>query len=100
MFLSTFIAGFAVAFFKSWKLTLAMSSIIPCILLTGILMNAILTKATQKELDYVSTGASRAEESLSTVRTAKAFGIEKKLVALYQESNLGEFVFLHSGELT
>lgn len=50
-------------------------------------MNILLTKATQEELGHVSTGASRAEESLSTVRTAKAFGIEAKLVELYSESN-------------
>lgn len=88
MFVATFIAGFIVAYVKSWQLSLAMSSILPCILGAGAAMNVFVTKYQQIELQYVAQAATVAEESLSTVRTAKAFGIEQRLVDLYDESNV------------
>lgn len=108
MFVATFVAGFVVAYVKSWKLSLAMSSILPCIIGAGAAMNVFITKyqqvsssngdqdcsgsyspflSNQIELQYVAQAASIAEESLSSVRTAKAFAIEPKLVQLYNESN-------------
>ena len=38
-FLSAFLTGFIVAYVQSWRLALALSSILPCIALTGALMN-------------------------------------------------------------
>lgn len=87
MFISTFIAGFCVAYIKSWKLALAMTSIVPCIVLSGAVMNVFVSRFHQLELEYVAHGGSLAEEALSTIRTAKAFGAESRLVDLYDESN-------------
>ncbi|EST07302.1 ABC transporter, transmembrane domain protein [Kalmanozyma brasiliensis GHG001] len=87
MFISAFVTGFIVAYVKSWELALALSSMIPCIIIAGALMNAVTAKLQQAELDRVSRAASIAEESLATLRTAKAFGIEDNLVELYDESN-------------
>ncbi|GAC94191.1 multidrug resistance protein [Pseudozyma hubeiensis SY62] len=87
MFISAFVTGFIVAYVKSWELALALSSMIPCIIIAGALMNAVTAKLQQAELDRVSKAASIAEEALATLRTAKAFGIEDNLVDLYDESN-------------
>ncbi|SPO30387.1 probable Leptomycin B resistance protein pmd1 [Ustilago trichophora] len=87
MFISAFVTGFIVAYVKSWQLALALSSMIPCIIIAGALMNAVTAKLQQAELDRVSKAASIAEEALATLRTAKAFGIEDNLVDLYDESN-------------
>lgn len=87
MFISAFVTGFIVAYVKSWELALALSSMIPCIIIAGALMNAVTAKLQQAELDRVSKAASIAEEALATLRTAKAFGIEDNLVELYDESN-------------
>lgn len=87
MFISAFVTGFIVAYVKSWQLALALSSMIPCIIIAGALMNAVTAKLQQAELDRVSKAASIAEEALATLRTAKAFGIEDNLVELYDESN-------------
>lgn len=87
MFISSFVTGFIVAYVKSWQLALALSSMIPCIIIAGALMNAVTAKLQQAELDRVSKAASIAEEALATLRTAKAFGIEDNLVELYDESN-------------
>ncbi|PWN25584.1 putative Leptomycin B resistance protein pmd1 [Jaminaea rosea] len=87
MFIATFCTGFIVAYIKSWKLALAMTSIVPCIIVAGAVMNVFVTRFHQLELEYVAHGGSLAEEALSTVRTAKAFGAESRLVDLYDESN-------------
>lgn len=87
MFIATFVTGFIVAYVKSWKLALAMSSIVPYIILAGAAMNVFVTRFHQLELEYIAHGGSLAEEALSTVRTAKAFGAEHRLVDLYDESN-------------
>jgi ATP-binding cassette subfamily B (MDR/TAP) protein 1 len=87
MFVATFVAGFIVAYIKSWQLSLALSSMLPCIIGAGAAMNVFITKHQQIELQYVAQAAWVAEESLSSVRTVKAFGIEQKLVDLYNESN-------------
>ncbi|PWN22410.1 putative Leptomycin B resistance protein pmd1 [Microstroma glucosiphilum] len=87
MFVSTFVTGFVVAYIKSWKLALALTSIVPCIIIAGAVMNVFVSRFHQMELEYVAYGGSLAEEALSTVRTAKAFGAESRLVDLYNESN-------------
>lgn len=87
MFVATFVAGFVVAYIKSWQLSLAMSSMLPCIIGAGAAMNVFITKFQQIELQYVAQAATIAEESLSSVRTVKAFAIEQNLVDLYNESN-------------
>lgn len=47
MFVATFVAGFIVAYVKSWQLSLAMSSILPCIIGAGAVMNVFITKYQQ-----------------------------------------------------
>jgi len=87
MFLATFVTGFVVAYIRSWKLALSMTSIIPCVMISGSVMNVFIAKLQQLELDHVAHGATLAEEAFGTVRTAKAFGIEGRLVELYDEDN-------------
>lgn len=42
-FLSAFVTGFALAYGRSWRLALAMSSILPCIAITGGIMNKFIS---------------------------------------------------------
>ena len=44
-YVSAFIAGFALAYARSWKLALALTSIFPWIMITGALMMGGLTKS-------------------------------------------------------
>ena len=71
-FVTTFIAGFVVAYIRHWKLALVMTSILPWIVITTVILNMFIAKYQQIELQFISKAASLAEESLSTVRTAKA----------------------------
>ena len=82
-FLGAFICGFILAYVRSWRLALAMSSILPCIAITGGLMNKFLSKYMQMSLQAVAEGGTLAEEVISTVRTAQAFGTQPILSTLY-----------------
>ena len=82
-FVSAFITGFALAYARSWKLSLAITSIIPCIAITGACMNIFMSKFKRAQLTEIAKGGSLAEEVISTIRTAQAFGTQKILAAMY-----------------
>ena len=42
-FLGGFAAGYVLAYARSWRLALAMSSILPCVALTGAIMNKVVS---------------------------------------------------------
>ncbi|KAJ7259510.1 P-loop containing nucleoside triphosphate hydrolase protein [Mycena haematopus] len=84
-FLSAFATGFVVAYVRSWRLALAMSSILPCIALTGGIMNKSISRYMQLSLKHVAESGSLAEEVISTVRTAQAFGTQTVLANLYDK---------------
>lgn len=50
-FLSAFVTGFVIAYIRNWRLALAISSILPCIGITGAVMNIAVSKFMQ----YVNT---------------------------------------------
>ncbi|KAJ6605662.1 P-loop containing nucleoside triphosphate hydrolase protein [Mycena sp. CBHHK59/15] len=82
-FLSAFITGFVVAYVRSWRLALAMSSMLPCIAITGGVMNKAISRYMQLSLKHVAESGSLAEEVISTIRTAQAFGTQTTLSNIY-----------------
>ncbi|KAI6114229.1 ste6-like protein [Pisolithus sp. B1] len=84
-FLSAFFAGFVLAYTQSWRLALAISSILPCIAVTGAIINKFAAKYTQATLQYVAESGTIAEEVISTIRTAQAFGSQKVLSSLFDK---------------
>lgn len=46
-YLSAFVAGFVLAYIRNWRLALALTSILPCVILTGSLMNHFIAKYMQ-----------------------------------------------------
>ncbi|KJA18017.1 hypothetical protein HYPSUDRAFT_169806 [Hypholoma sublateritium FD-334 SS-4] len=84
-FLSAFVTGFALAYGRSWRLALAMSSILPCIAITGGIMNKFISTYMQLSLKHTAEGGSIAEEVISTIRTAQAFGTQNILSKLYNK---------------
>ncbi|KAI0050297.1 P-loop containing nucleoside triphosphate hydrolase protein [Auriscalpium vulgare] len=85
-FLAAFVTGFALAYARNWRLSLAMSSLLPCIVITGGVMNKFVSKYMQLSLKHVAEGGTLAEEVVSTVRTAQAFGTQRILGELYDVS--------------
>jgi ATP-binding cassette, subfamily B (MDR/TAP), member 1 len=104
-FISAFLTGFALAYARSWKLSLAISSIIPCIVITGAFMNIFMSKFKRSQLSEIAKGGSLAEEVIGTIRTAQAFGTQKTLAAMYdvyleRTHDLGsKLAWIHGGAL-
>lgn len=71
------------AYIQSWKLSLAISSIVPCIAITGAFMNIFMSKYKLASLGHIAEGGSVAEEVIGTIRTAKAFGSQNTLSGMY-----------------
>lgn len=84
-FLSAFFTGFILAYVRNWRLALALTSILPCIGITGGVMNKFISKYMQLSLKHIAAGGTIAEEVISTIRTAQAFGSQKVLSGLYDE---------------
>ncbi|KAG7444173.1 P-loop containing nucleoside triphosphate hydrolase protein [Guyanagaster necrorhizus] len=80
---AAFICGFVLAYVRSWKLALAMTSIIPVIAAAGAAMNTRLSRNISKILRLIAEGGSVAEEVISSVRTVHAFGVQGALAQVY-----------------
>ncbi|KAH8104691.1 P-loop containing nucleoside triphosphate hydrolase protein [Cristinia sonorae] len=91
-FLGAFLVGFILAYSRSWRLALALSSILPCIAIAGGVMNKMISGFMQTSLKHVAEGGSLAEEVISTVRTAQAFGTQRVLSDLYDSHTRNAFV--------
>ncbi|KAI8896054.1 ATP-binding cassette transporter ABC4 [Globomyces pollinis-pini] len=86
---ATFISGFAVAFTKSWKMTLVMMSVVPLIIISVAVMNLVSGRFQTRILSLYSSAGNIAEESISAVRTVTAFNSQKKVSNLYNNSLAG-----------
>jgi ATP-binding cassette, subfamily B (MDR/TAP), member 1 len=101
-FISAFFTGYILAYARSWRLALALTSILPFIGITGALLNRFVSRYMQfvslslshwflysncfskrLSLKYIAEGGSVAEEVISTIRTAQAFGTQKVLSGIY-----------------
>jgi ATP-binding cassette subfamily B (MDR/TAP) protein 1 len=84
-YIATFFTGFILAYARSWKLSLALSAILPCIACTGAFMGILTTKYKEAALHQVAESGSLAEEVISSIRTAQAFSTQKKLAAMFDK---------------
>ncbi|CAH1758914.1 12613_t:CDS:2 [Entrophospora sp. SA101] len=82
-YIGEFITAFIIAFVKSWKMTLVICCAVPLIAITSGVMNKFTSVYMKKALDSYSFAGTIAEEVISTIRTAVAFGNQKKLSKLY-----------------
>ncbi|ORY01608.1 ABC multidrug transporter Mdr1 [Basidiobolus meristosporus CBS 931.73] len=82
-YIATFISAFIIAFTRNWKLTLVLCVIIPLIAISVGVLNFFNSKYVKKALDYYSLSGTLAEEVFSSIRTAVAFGQQKKLGDMY-----------------
>jgi ATP-binding cassette subfamily B (MDR/TAP) protein 1 len=73
-YIATFITGFALAFARGWRLALAVSSILPVIVITGVTMMGLMSKYSTASLEAVAKAGTLAEEVIGSIRTIQAFG--------------------------
>lgn len=82
---STFVTAFIIAFANNWKLTLILASVIFAILINGSMFSGYMIKSSTQSIISFALGGSLADEVLSSVRTAVAFGTQDRLSNQYDE---------------
>jgi ATP-binding cassette subfamily B (MDR/TAP) protein 1 len=80
---ATFISAFVIAFVEYWKLAFILSSTVALFALAGTLGIQLPTRWTKRSLASYSSGASVAEEAISSIRHVTAFGIQEEMIQRY-----------------
>ncbi|EEQ85957.1 multidrug-resistance transporter mdr2 [Blastomyces dermatitidis] len=81
--LATFVTAFIIGFIKFWKLTLICSSTIVALTVLMGSASTFIIGYSKKSLDSYGEGGTVAEEVLSSIRNATAFGTQEKLARQY-----------------
>jgi ATP-binding cassette subfamily B (MDR/TAP) protein 1 len=82
---STFITAFVIGFIKSWKLTLILLSTVFAITAVMGGGSSFIIKYSKQSLESYALGGSVAEEVISSIRNATAFGTQDKLARQYDK---------------
>ncbi|QIW98788.1 hypothetical protein AMS68_004306 [Peltaster fructicola] len=88
-YIATFIAAYVIGYIKNWKLTLILTSTIVAIVLTMGFIGSFMTKWNKESLSAYAEGGTVAEEVISSIRNAVAFGTQEKLARQY-DYHLGQ----------
>ncbi|KAL2787334.1 P-loop containing nucleoside triphosphate hydrolase protein [Aspergillus keveii] len=82
--IATFVTAFIIAYIKYWKLALICSSTIVALVLTMGGGSQFIVKYSKKSLESYGAGGTVAEEVISSIRNATAFGTQDKLAKQYE----------------
>ncbi|KAJ4859708.1 ABC transporter transmembrane region domain-containing protein [Trichoderma breve] len=82
---ATFITAYVVGFIMYWKLTLILSCCLFALFLTTSIGSSFMLKNNKVSLDAYAQGGSLAEEVISSIRNAIAFGTQDRLARKYGE---------------
>ncbi len=80
---ATFITAYVIGYVKYWKLTLILTSTIIAIFLTTAGLSRFIIKWSKQSLALYAEGGTVAEEVISSIRNAVAFGTQNKLAKQY-----------------
>lgn len=80
---ATFITAYVIGYIKYWKLTLILTSTIVAIMLTMGGLGRVMVKWNKESLAAYAEGGTVAEEVISSIRNAVAFGTQDKLAKEY-----------------
>eukprot|EP00731_Ephydatia_muelleri_P030841 Em0022g355a len=80
---TTFVAGYVIAFTKSWKLSLVLATMVPMLVIMAAAIAKVIASFTFREQKAYASAGAVAEEVLSSIRTVVAFGGEEKEVERY-----------------
>ncbi|KAL7948340.1 P-loop containing nucleoside triphosphate hydrolase protein [Trichoderma barbatum] len=83
--LATFFTAFIIGFINYWKLTLILSSTVFALLLNVGTGGRIMLKHNKASIEAFALGGSMADEVLSSVRNAIAFGTQDRLAKQYDK---------------
>ena len=80
---ATFVAAFVIGFIEYWKLTLILTSTIFALMAVMGGSSRFIVKYSKRSVDAYAVGGSVAEEVISSVRNAIAFGTQDRLARQY-----------------
>lgn len=69
---STFVAGFVIAFTQGWLLTLVMLSSIPLLMIAGAVMTITISKVATRGQAAYAKGAIVVEQTIGSIRTVSS----------------------------
>ncbi|KAK3105070.1 hypothetical protein FSP39_016614 [Pinctada imbricata] len=81
-----FISGFAIGFWKGWKMTLVMMSLSPLLAICAGFFSKLIRSFTTREQEQYAAAGSVAEEVLSCVRTVISFNGQNQELKRYEKS--------------
>ncbi|KAG0500935.1 hypothetical protein HPP92_001007 [Vanilla planifolia] len=84
--ISTFFAGFIVAFVRGWLLSLVMLSMIPPTVVAGALTSIVISKMASKGQTSYAEAAIVVEQTIGSIRTVASFTGEKLSVNKYNNA--------------
>lgn len=82
---ATFVTAYVIGYVRYWKLTLILTSTIVAIFMTMAVLGKAMVASQKKSLAAYAEGGTVAEEVLSSIRNATAFGTQEKLAQQYSE---------------
>ncbi|OAQ70357.1 multidrug resistance protein 3 [Pochonia chlamydosporia 170] len=83
--IATFITAFVIGFVNYWKLTLILSSTVFALLLNIGIGSSFMLKHNKNSLEAYAQGGSLADEVVSSIRNAIAFGTQDRLARQYDK---------------
>ena len=83
--LATFVTAFIIGFVNYWKLTLILSSTVFALLLNIGIGSSFMLKNNKNSLEAYARGGSLADEVISSIRNAVAFGTQERLARQYDK---------------
>ncbi|KAG5982744.1 hypothetical protein E4U55_001437 [Claviceps digitariae] len=81
--LATFVTAFVIGFANYWKLTLILTSTVVALLLNIGIGSSVMLKHNKNSLEAYAQGGSLADEVVSSIRSAIAFGTQDRLAKKY-----------------
>ncbi|KAI3888355.1 hypothetical protein MKX03_003107 [Papaver bracteatum] len=91
---STFIASFAIAFTKSWLLTLLVLSCIPLLGIIGVFMSKYISKISLQGQAANAEAAEIVEQTVGAIRTVASFTGEGEAIEKYNRILKNSFIFM------
>lgn len=83
---ASFFSAFVIAFVKNWKFALILSCIVPTIVAIFGIGGTFIAKYAKLVVKEYGSASTVAEEIISSVRTAQAFGKQERLAKLYDDN--------------
>jgi ABC-type multidrug transport system fused ATPase/permease subunit len=81
---TTFLGGFALAFYRGWKLALVLVAAFPILGVSSFFMAKVLANGTSANATWYAEAGSIAQQAISNIRTVISFNGQSKEIAKYK----------------